>query len=370
MFPGADLISNVVNPRLLTGPLENRRVIETFVHKLPFARRNHQLYLPLMPLALETVDMSPYDLIISSESGPAKWVIKEPEAHHICYCHSPLRYIWDQRTLYMKQIPRPVRPFAEAYASHLRRSDQGSAMRVDQFVANSKFVAQRIESYYRRDSVVIHPPVSVEDFSPSDSVEDYYLLAGELRAYKGAAIAIEACAKLNRRLVIMGGGDNAALRKLAGPNVEFLGRVDDATFKNTLARCRALLFPGVEDFGIIPVEVMASGRPVIARAKGGALETVVDGVTGILYDDPRAAGLERAILEFEAEERHFKAEACVRQAQRFSRATFETAFAKLLPDGALNRPNSKILDIATSGVGGKRGSPANLETIPGFSTGR
>jgi glycosyltransferase involved in cell wall biosynthesis len=261
-------------------------------------------------------------------------VIKDPGAYHICYCHSPLRYIWDQRTIYMKQLPRLVRPFAQGYAAHLRRSDQGSAMRVDQFVANSKFVAQRIQSYYRRDAVVIHPPVNVDAFGPDPAVEDYYLLAGQLRAYKGAALAIEACARLGRPLVIMGGGENAELRRLAGPNVKFIGRVSDQEFKRILARCRALLFPGVEDFGIIPVEAMASGRPVIARAKGGAVETVSDGVTGILYDDPSVDGLEKAILSFEAEERHFRPENCVAHAQRFSQAAFLNAFSKLLPAGA------------------------------------
>jgi glycosyltransferase involved in cell wall biosynthesis len=206
-------------------------------------------------------------------------------------------------------------------------------MRVDQFVANSRFVARRIESYYRRDAIVIHPPVDTQNFVPSKSVGDYYLLAGEVRSYKGAAVAVEACTRLGRPLVVMGGGNAADLRRLAGPTVRFLGRVDDDTFKSVLAGCRALLFPGVEDFGIVPVETMASGRPVIAFAKGGALDSVVHGVTGLLYEDPTPLGLERAILTFESEESHFRTENCVAQAEKFSRARFMRAFSRLLPNG-------------------------------------
>jgi glycosyltransferase involved in cell wall biosynthesis len=333
LLPGSDLVSHVIKSDLLTGPLENLSTRETFIHRLPLAQRRYQAYLPLMPLALELMDMSAYDLIVSSEAGPAKWVIKDPDAHHICYCHSPLRYIWDQRQIYMKKIPALLRPVAEVYASHLRRSDRLSSLGVDQFVANSHFVARRINSYYRRDAVVIAPPVDVDRFSPRDDVDDYYLYAGELRDYKGVAIAIEAANRLRRRLVIVGGGPSAALKRAAGPTVDFVGRVSDADYDRYLARCRALLFPGVEDFGIVPVEVMASGRPVIARGKGGILDTVQHGVTGLLYEDPSVDGLMKAILEFEQEDAAFKPSDCVAQAAKFSRTRFREAFSALLPRG-------------------------------------
>ncbi len=331
ILPDADLISHVIDEKLLVGPLAGRQTRQTFIHKLPFARRRYAAYLPLMPIALEVLDMSEYGLIISSESGPAKWVIKDPDAHHICYVHTPLRYIWDQRKVYQKKIPRILHPIAELYSSHLRKSDQHSSLGVDQFVANSSFVARRIESYYRRDSVVIHPPVHTEQFSIRPDVDDYYVFAGELRGYKCADVAIEACNRLKRRLKIIGSGASTDLVRSAGPLVEFLGRLPDDAYRTTLARARALLFPGVEDFGIIPVEAMASGRPVIARGKGGAMDTVVHGETGILYDEPTVEGLMAAILTYEAEERNFRPELCRQQSQRFDHATFIEKFSKLLP---------------------------------------
>jgi glycosyltransferase involved in cell wall biosynthesis len=332
LMPRADLISHVVDPMLLRGPLANRTVRETFIHSLPFAKTRYPAYLPLMPLALEMMDMSAYDLIVSSEAGPAKWVIKDPDAWHICYCHSPLRYIWDQRDIYLQKIPALARPVAHAYASHLRHSDQLSAMRVDRFVANSSFVARRIASYYRRDAEVIHPPVDVGRFHIRSDVEDYYLFAGELRGYKGAALAIEACNRLNRKLYIVGGGVTPDLCRLAGPTITFLGRLSDENYDLTLSRCRALLFPGVEDFGIIPVEVMAAGRPVIARGKGGAMDSVVHGETGIHFDDPSVEGLVSAMREFEAVEDSISPTACVDQARKFSREVFKSKFSKILAE--------------------------------------
>ena len=334
LLPGADLISHVVDPALLRGALANRRVRETFISRLPFAREKYPVYLPLMPAALESLDMSSYDLIVSSEAGPAKWVIKDPDAYHICYCHSPLRYIWDQRHIYLNKLPALLRPLAHAYAGSLRQSDQLSAMRVDQFVANSNFVARRIWSYYRREAVVIAPPVDVDRFYARDDVDDFYLFAGELRGYKGVATAIEACTRLNRRLKVVGGGDPGDLRRLAGPLVEFTGRLSNADYDEALGRCRALLFPGVEDFGIVPVEVMASGRPVIAFAKGGVLDTVVHEKTGLLYHDPSAEGLMSAIQAFESELDTFRPGACVAQARKFDRQTFLSAFKAQLSGAA------------------------------------
>lgn len=331
-FGAPDIYTNVLDRSALFGALERCKVRETFVGRMPFAKKLHQIYLPLMPLALEHLDLNSYDLIVSSEAGPAKWVIPSPDAQHICYCHSPIRYIWDQRRIYTDHLIGPAKFMLEVYSSNLRRSDLASSARVDQFVANSAFVGRRIWKYYRRESVVIHPPIEIDDFAIG-APEDFYLVAGEIRRYKRVDLAIEACNRLGRRLVVIGGGDDVAyLKKIAGPTIEFRGRVSQADFRKALASCRALLFPGVEDFGIVPLEVMASGRPVIAYGKGGALETVVHGGTGILYPDGTAEGLIGAIQAFEAEEAAFRPELAREHARSFDRSVFQAKFAEVVAD--------------------------------------
>ena len=321
-LPNADLIAHVIKSEALFGSLVGRHQRTTFISRLPLAQRRYQMYLTLMPLALEMLDVNAYDLIVSSEAGPAKWVIPGPNTRHICYCHSPLRYIWDQREVYFGQLPRPMRPFAHAVASGLRRSDALAANRVDQFIANSTFVRNRIWKYYRRDADVIHPPVDVKQYIVGDG-GDYYLVAGEHRRYKRMDLAIKACTALGRRLIVAGGDSKSKeLRSIAGPTVEFVGRPDDATFRKLLSGCRALLFPGPEDFGIVAVEAMASGRPVIALAEGGALDSVSPGVSGILYHGTEVEDVKRAILEFEGNENAFIPSQCVAWAMKFDRTIF------------------------------------------------
>lgn len=329
MYPASDLVLNVVDRDSLYGSLVDMPLRTTFVNRLPGVRRLYPAYMPLMPLALEAIDMNKYELIISSEAGPAKWVVPHPEAKHICYCHSPMRYVWDQRHTYIDKLPSPFRPLAHMAAHKLRESDILSAMRVTQFVANSQFVKKRIEQYYRRDADVIHPPVDVERFT-SATPEDFYLCAGQVVSYKRVELAVEACTRLKRRLVIAGAGNVKRLREIAGPTVTFLGRVDDAQMHDLMRRCRALLFPGLEDFGIVPVEVMASGRPVIAYGRGGALDSVEPGVSGMLFEEQSVEALTRAIEAFEADETAFTAETCQRSARRFSRGIFEQKFADVV----------------------------------------
>lgn len=330
LLPQADLIGHVIDPAMLFGSLAGRKTRETFIARLPFARKNYQAYLTLMPMALEAMDMSSYDLVISSEAGPAKWVVASPDARHICYCHSPLRYIWDQRAVYFNQLPSLARPLAEMAAGQMRRSDILSSTRVDDFVANSSFVARRIWKYYRREAEVVHPPINVADYQVSEP-EDFYLVAGEYRQYKRFDVAIEACTRLGRRLVVVGSGTDAPeLKAKAGPGVTFLGKLDTVQFRSMLSRCRALLFPGVEDFGIVPVEAMASGRPVIAFGRGGALDSVKHGVSGLIYDGGEASDLINAMIAFEAEEHHFRPSDSVEVAQAFDRTVFQQKFGEIL----------------------------------------
>ncbi len=304
LFPDADIFTHVHDPAAISPTIARHRITTTFIDRLPLARRLYQKYLPLMPRALEALDLSGYDLVISSESGPAKGVIPPPEAPHLCYCHSPMRYLWDQYPIYHRNAGRLTRAAMPGLAHRLRQWDAVSALRVDDFIANSTHVADRIRKYYRREATVVFPPVAVEDFSPAprDEIGDFYLWAGELAPYKRPDIAVDAFARLGRRLVVIGDGQGLEpLRRRAPAHVTFLGPVPFDTLRWHLARCQALIYPGEEDFGIVPVEAMASGRPVIAYGRGGALDTVKDGETGLLFETQGADGLAEAVQRFEAE---------------------------------------------------------------------
>ncbi|NEX45849.1 glycosyltransferase [Pseudotabrizicola algicola] len=303
LYPQAVIITHVVDRAAISDRLRRHEIRETAIARMPGARKHYQKYLPFMPRALEMVDMSEFDLVISSESGPAKGIICRPDAVHVCYCHSPMRYIWDHFHIYRAGAGRLTRAAMPLIAHKLRIWDVTTAMRVDHFVANSRFIAQRILSYYRRDAEVIAPPVAVEQFhlAPPEEVGSHYLMAGELVHYKRPDLAIEAFNRNGLPLRVIGGGERLeALRKIAGPNITFLGKVPFEQLKREFARCKALIFPGEEDFGIVPVEVMAAGRPVIAYGRGGALDSVLPGVTGELFAEQSVDSLIAAIARFEA----------------------------------------------------------------------
>lgn len=303
LFPQADIFTHVYDANGVSATIRSHAVHTTSISRLPAAHRLYRSYLPFMPFALESIDLSGYDLVISSEAGPAKGVIAPPDAPHICYCHSPMRYIWDQYHVYKNGAGRLAKLTMPILAPGLRQWDVTSAARVDQFVANSMHVKNRITKYWRRDAQVVYPPVAVEDFSPAplSEREDFYLWAGELVGYKRPDIMIDAFNRMGKRLVVIGGPDKArkALAARAKDNITFLGKVPFAELKSHMARCKALIFPGEEDFGIVPVEVMASGRPVIAYGRGGATETVRDGETGLLFNDQSVEGLIDAVERFE-----------------------------------------------------------------------
>lgn len=332
LYPEADVFTNVFRREGLEGLFDGRPdPTTTWVDGLPGAGTLYPLYMPLMPGALEQLDLDGYDLIVSSESGPAKWVIGGPNTRHICYVHTPMRYLWDQRLLYRDRVPGLLRPVFDHVTHKLRGLDVLSASRVDDFVANSSFVAGRILRYYRREATVIHPPVDAADIPAPQAAEDFYLFAGQLVSYKRVEVAMEACHRLQRRLVIAGDGSGRkAVERFASPYVEYRGRVPRSELVSLMGRCRALLFPGVEDFGIVPVEVMAAGRPVIGFAKGGLLDSVEHARTGILYHGGETAQLERAILDFEAWEPDFKPADAVARAEAFSAANFRRKWNDLV----------------------------------------
>jgi glycosyltransferase involved in cell wall biosynthesis len=335
MFPQADIFTHVADLPSLSDRLRRHPIHETWIAGLPAARRLYQAYLPLMPRALEALDLSGYDLVISSEAGPAKGVIAPPDAFHLCYCHSPMRYLWDQYHTYRAGTGPAQRAAMSVFAHGLRQWDVTSAARVDAFAANSAHVAARIDKYWRRPATVVHPPVAVEDFAPvPGGPAEFYLWAGELAPYKRPDLAIEAFRRLGLPLVVIGGPDKtvAALKATAPANVTFLGKAPFPVLKDHLARCRALVFPGEEDFGIVPVEAMASGRPVIAYGRGGALDTVIDGQTGLLFPAQSVEALVDAVERFEAGRLwQVKAAALTAHAQRFSEAAFQDGIRAMLP---------------------------------------
>lgn len=334
MFPHADIYTHVYDPAQFASSVITRHRIHTsFIGRLPRARRLYQYYLPLMPLALEQLDLRGYDLVISSESGPAKGIITSPDTLHLCYCHSPMRYVWDMYHDYMEQSGRIKRLLAAPVMHYLRLWDRASADRVDRFAANSQYVAKRIDKCYRRASRIIHPPVNVKHFSYSPQRDDFYLYAGELAPYKRPELAVQACNALAKPLVVIGGGAmEPMLRRMAGPTVHIMGRQPDNVLADHYSRCKALIFPGTEDFGIIPLEAMASGAPVIAYGRGGALETVQDNRTGLFFGQQTAQCLAEAISRFESSGVDFSAADIAAHAAAWDAPFFRTRMEKLIGD--------------------------------------
>ena len=326
MFPQADIFTHVYVPDAVSETIRRHRVTTSFIGRLPAAARLYKRYLPLMPLALEQLDLSDYDLVVSSESGPAKGVIPPPGTRHLCYCHSPMRYLWNMFHEYRRQSGLLTRWAMPPLAHYLRVWDTVSASRVDRYIANSQAVAARIRRYYGREAEVVWPPVDVDAFAPVAAEErgDYMLMVGELVGYKRPDLAVEAFNRMGRKLVVIGGGEMLdRIRRLAGPTVTVLGPAPFAELRHHYARCQALIFPGEEDFGIVPVEAMASGRPVIAYGRGGATETVVPGVSGMFFDERSVEALIAAVEAFR--DGDFDPGAIVAHARKFSRDVFIAA---------------------------------------------
>ena len=333
LFPSADIFTLFYDENTVTEKLRKHCIKASALNRIPGIKKWYKSFLPLMPFALEHFDMSPYDLVISSESGPAKGIIPRPDALHICYCHTPMRYIWDHYHQYSENSNRVTRAAMRVFAPILRQWDVTTASRVDKFVANSRHVANRINRYYHRDATVIHPPVTVSDFAPTSHIGDFYLCAGHLVTYKRIDLAVQAFTEMGKKLVVIGGGEELArLRAMSGPTVTLMDRQAFPVLKDHMARCRALIFPGEEDFGMTPVEVMASGRPVIAFGRGGARETVVPGSTGLLFDQQSVADLIEAVHRFEATEETFNSETIREHALLFSDVVFRERMSSFIED--------------------------------------
>ncbi|MDQ2732603.1 MAG: glycosyltransferase [Armatimonadota bacterium] len=293
LFPEAPLYTSIYEPDAMPDRYRGWDIRTTFLQRIPYREKFHRLALLFYPLAFESLDLSEYDLVLSSSSAFAKGVITQPHTRHICYTHTPMRFAWSTRSYVESEgISKGLQNLLFPGTHYLRLWDAAASSRVDQYVANSSIVSQRIEKFYRRDSEIIYPPVDTDLFTIAPQVEDYSIVVSRFVPYKRLDLAVDAFTALNRPLKVVGDGRQMdALRARAGKTVEFLGRVGDAELRNLMARAKAFIMPGEEDFGIAPVEANACGRPVIAYAAGGALDTQIDGVTGVLFKESSVESL-------------------------------------------------------------------------------
>lgn len=330
LVPDADIFSTVSVPERLSPYLRGRDIHTTWMQHLPWMRRLYRHYFLLYPVAVQNFSLEPYDTILSSCYGFAKMIRKPEGSLHICYCHTPTRWIWRFDDYAARENFHPwAKSILRAMVRVLKRKDLAAAQAVDVMIANSTVVADRIRRYYGKDSEVIFPPIDCDRFIPTSTQSDYYLIVSRLVPYKRVDLAIEACQHLGRKLVVIGGGpDEARLRRLAGNTVTFLGRAPDEVVTQRMAECRAVLFPGEEDFGLIPLEANASGRPCIAFEGGGALDTVLDGKTGVLFPEPTAESLAAAILRSETID--WDVPTMLRHARKFDRTVFASKMQRVL----------------------------------------
>lgn len=328
LWPDAEIFTLLHVPGSVSPLIEERPIHTSFIDRVPGASRRYRNLLPLFPAAIERFDLSGFDLVVSSSHCVAKGV-RLAGAPHLCYCHTPMRYVWDLYDDYFGpgRAALPVRMAMPTLAAWLRRWDRRTARRVDTFIANSAFIRERIRRCYGRDAVVVHPPVEIERLRHDRPREDFYLIVSALVPYKRIELAVEAFNRLGRPLVVAGSGPELErLRRIAGPNVRFTGWLPDEEIADLYERCRAFIFPAVEDFGITAVEAQAAGAPVIAFADGGALETVIgwDGTradaTGVFFHEPTPEALADAVLR--ADRVAFDPVALRRNAERFSLAAF------------------------------------------------
>ncbi|MDD3190202.1 MAG: glycosyltransferase [Candidatus Pacebacteria bacterium] len=324
MFPNAPIYTMVYDEKLTNGAFKGHTIHTSFLQKVPLVSSHHRAYPLLMPVAIEQFDLSAYDLVLSDSNSFAKGVLTNPNTLHITYCHTPMRYAWDDchrhiREFKYSKITKKLLPFGINY---LRLWDKISSDRPDIYIANSKFVASRIKKYYNQEATIINPPVSSDNFEISDKIEDYYLIVGRALPYKRFDIVIAAFNEMGLPLKIIGKGpETEKLKKMSQKNIEFLGYLSDKETSKYYSRCKALIFPSEEDFGITPLEAMASGRPVIAYKGGGAVETVIDNETGIFFKEQSSASVMEAVKRFD--QKKFDPEKIRRHALGFDKNLFK-----------------------------------------------
>lgn len=343
LLPGAKLFSLVNHMDDETKKyFGDKQIKTTFIQRLPFSKRHFRFYLPLFPLAVEQLNVSNYDLVIASSHNVSKGALVTHNQILVCYCHSPIRYAWDLYHLYTQQAitSKIKRVFAKTFLHYIRMWDYMAAQRVDFFIANSEYVRYRIKKNYNRDSIVIHPPVDTHKYSISEEVEDYYVTVSRLVPYKQIDKIVQAFVENGKKLLVIGQGGE--LKKLQGiakncENIVFTGFIEEKQLIGKLQRAKAFVFAAEEDFGIAPVEAQAAGVPVIAYARGGILETVIHGKTGVLFDECTAESIVEAIGHFERNEKLFDRKFIKQHAEKFSVQRFQTEMSAFLKRTDINR---------------------------------
>jgi glycosyltransferase involved in cell wall biosynthesis len=338
LWPDADVFTLVHIPGSVSPVIESHKIYTSFIQRICPDVKHFRCYLPLFPFAMERFDLSQYDLVISFSHCVAKGAKVRPGTPHICYCHTPMRYAWDMRQSYLESLHVPQRWLTAAVLDYLKWWDRKTASRVGEFIANSNYIKGRIKTAYNREALVIYPPVDCSRFNLSNQDDGYYLIVSAPAPYKRIDLAVEAFSSLNRRLVIIGNGhEKSALKRNAGKNIEFFGDLSDSEVADHMERCTALIFPGEEDFGIVPVEAQACGKPVIAFGRGGATETVIgfnnaDGKqpTGVFFEKQDAETLISAIRVFESNQNAFDPAVCRNNALRFDTPLFRDAFYRVV----------------------------------------
>jgi glycosyltransferase involved in cell wall biosynthesis len=363
LFPTAPIYTSIYARDRVDPRFRHMDIRTSFMQRLPLVKKHHQPFLPLFPLAFEQLDLRAYDLVISDSSAFAKGIVTRPEALHICYCHTPMRWAWNYEDYVERErLGRAARMMLAPTIAILREWDYTTAARVDYFVANSPNVAARIAKYYRRDSVYIPPPVDTSQFEIAPEQEDYFLVVSRLIPYKRVDLAVSAFNELGLPLHIIGSGrDEHRLRRMAGPTIRFMGRTSDQEMRRQLAACRAFIFPGEDDFGLTPLEAAACGRPVIAYGAGGALHTIVAGKTGIFFQSQDSASLGAAVSGFRDD--RFDPTAIRQHALTFDTRQFRQRFLGFVESKIAEHPT--LASLANIDYRGSR-APATTASEPGW----